>query len=125
MNDPEPLLHDVLSAGGNSAESESLAHLLQAVRRTRRARKMTRSGGGLAVVLVGVVSAFLATHHPDHSLDGSHTPTASGPVVAPQLPPAAPIKSISDEELFALFPGRQLALIGPPGDQRLVILDQK
>jgi hypothetical protein len=37
--------------------------------------------------------------------------------------PAATVKRISDEELLALFPGRSLALIGPPGHQELVFLD--
>src|SRR4051794_6904298 len=107
MNDPESLLHDVLSVGGNSAESESLECLLQAARRTRRARKMARFGGGLSVVLVAIASAIVAVRHADH--DGNRKVPVSGPVVAAQVPPAAPIKSISDEELFALFPGRQLA----------------
>jgi hypothetical protein len=30
---------------------------------------------------------------------------------------------ITDEELFALFPNRALALIGSPGHQQLVFLD--
>jgi hypothetical protein len=33
-------------------------------------------------------------------------------------------KIISDEELFALFPGRALALVGTPGHQQLVFLDE-
>jgi hypothetical protein len=37
---------------------------------------------------------------------------------------AQPIKVISDEELFALFPRRSLALIGSPGHQKLVFLDR-
>jgi hypothetical protein len=35
----------------------------------------------------------------------------------------ARVKLISDEELFSLFPGRPLALIGKPGRQELVFLD--
>ena len=34
------------------------------------------------------------------------------------------VKLINDEELFALFPGRSLALVGPPGHQELLFLDQ-
>jgi hypothetical protein len=34
------------------------------------------------------------------------------------------VRVISDEELFALFPGRSLALVGPPGHQQLVFLDE-
>jgi hypothetical protein len=33
------------------------------------------------------------------------------------------VESITDEELFALFPNRALALIGSPGRQQLVFLD--
>ena len=33
------------------------------------------------------------------------------------------IKLITDEELFALFPGRSVALIGKPGHQQLVFLN--
>jgi hypothetical protein len=36
-----------------------------------------------------------------------------------------PTKMISDEELFALFPNRPLALVGKPGHQQLVFLDQR
>ena len=34
------------------------------------------------------------------------------------------VKFITDEELFALFPGRPMALIGKPGQQQLVFLDR-
>jgi hypothetical protein len=34
------------------------------------------------------------------------------------------VKFINDEELLALFPGRPLALVGKPGEQQLVFLDQ-
>ena len=34
------------------------------------------------------------------------------------------VKVISDAELFALFPNRSLALVGKPGHQELVFLDQ-
>jgi hypothetical protein len=33
------------------------------------------------------------------------------------------LKVITDEELFALFPGRSMALVGHPGHQQLVFLD--
>jgi hypothetical protein len=34
------------------------------------------------------------------------------------------VQFISDEQLFALFPGRPMALIGKPGHQELVFLDR-
>jgi hypothetical protein len=33
------------------------------------------------------------------------------------------VKIINDEELFALFPNRAMALIGSPGHQQLIFLD--
>jgi hypothetical protein len=35
------------------------------------------------------------------------------------------VKFITDEELFALFPGRSMALVGKPGEQQLVFLDAR
>jgi DNA-binding XRE family transcriptional regulator len=43
--------------------------------------------------------------------------------VAKTLPEKSDPKMLSDEELFALFPGRSLALVGKPGYQQLVFLD--
>ena len=34
------------------------------------------------------------------------------------------VEIISDEQLFALFPNRPLALVGKPGQQQLVFLDE-
>jgi hypothetical protein len=34
------------------------------------------------------------------------------------------VKVLNDEELLALFPGRPVALIGPPGQQKLIFLDE-
>ena len=55
--------------------------------------------------------------------------TSANTALRPVAPPATTstmegTKILSDDELFALFPGRPLALIGPPGQQRLVFLDQ-
>ncbi len=34
------------------------------------------------------------------------------------------LEIITDEELFSLFPNRPLALVGKPGHQQLIFLDQ-
>ena len=41
----------------------------------------------------------------------------------PKTPLTPAVKTITDDELFALFPGRSMALIGKPGHQELVFLD--
>jgi hypothetical protein len=46
----------------------------------------------------------------------------------PSTPPAAPeednVKTLTADELFALLPHHSLALIGKPGNQQLICLDQ-
>jgi hypothetical protein len=44
---------------------------------------------------------------------------------AADKPKIGEIKLITDEELFALFPGRSVALIGKPGHQQLVFLNNQ
>ncbi len=44
--------------------------------------------------------------------------------VTPDTKGPAPVRFVSDDELLALFPGRSLAMIGPPGRKTLVFLDQ-
>jgi hypothetical protein len=52
---------------------------------------------------------------PNTAMVASVASTAKGP---------AAVRFISDEELLAFFPGRSLALIGPPGHKTLFFLDQ-
>jgi hypothetical protein len=52
----------------------------------------------------------------------AHQPRISAPPrVAANVAQPNEVESINDEQLLALFPNRPVALIGPPGDQRLVI----
>jgi len=122
--DKDPLLKEIL-------EDEKLAgfrrtaldRALEAMRRARRARRATRMR---MLVLLPVLTLLLlslpklaqkpagpASHaHPRQTMT-----VASAPVKEPG------VKVISDEELFALFPDRPVALIGRPGHQKLVLLD--
>jgi hypothetical protein len=45
--------------------------------------------------------------------------------VAAVTAPEPGVKIINDEELFALFPGRAVALIGKPGHRQFVLLDSR
>ncbi len=81
----------------------------------RRRRSQARAVRGL-VVLVPLALLLLVLLQP----------------AAPQrvvVPPSAAtasnrVKFITDEELLALFPNRSVALVGKPGQQQLVFLDQ-
>ena len=55
---------------------------------------------------------------PESAPDAAMAPHDEAPVT--ERPPAPEI--LSDDDLLALFPDRALALIGPPGSQRLVDL---
>jgi hypothetical protein len=69
-------------------------------------------GGGPAPAPVAVRAAT--------PLDGE-----VAPLVASATPPTETnkVKIITDEELFALFPNRAVALIGAPGHQQLIFLN--
>jgi len=121
--DENPLLKVVLA-------DEQLANLrhaslnqgLDTVRRARRARRAMRVAT-LALVPLLLIAVFTL-----HKLtqDTTKQPSAQAQrqtSVAIAQPEESGVKIISDEELFALFPGRSLALIGKPGHQQLVVLD--
>jgi hypothetical protein len=69
----------------------------------------------------------MLTHDPDTKTTTTLPAVASVPSeLAPASPEeAAPqVKFITTEELLALFPDRPLALVGPPGRQRLIFFDE-
>jgi hypothetical protein len=119
----DQLLKEIL--GGDEVSEVRQASLeqgLTAIRKSRARRRALRAG--TLVMLPALLAVALLVHQRPAS---SVTSVASVPVTrSPSAPPrpAASIKLITDEELFALFPDRSLALIGPPGHQQLVFLDQ-
>ncbi|MEO5960781.1 MAG: hypothetical protein ABIR80_16850 [Opitutaceae bacterium] len=88
----------------------SLAGMLAASRARGRRRTAVRAAASVTVLCSLV---FLASRRSEIIL-----PT--GPVIAPTV---SRVKFIDDEQLLALFPGRSVALIGPPGNQKLLFLD--
>jgi hypothetical protein len=112
----ELLIGDELSALRQGSLQQGLAAL-------RRRRLLTRAlrVSGLALALVALFVLALAR-------PVSLRPTrASGLTVPPEQTTASQQASsvhfITDDELLALFPGRSVALVGKPGQQRLVFLD--
>ncbi len=92
-----------------------------------RWRKRRRVGAQIAAV-VGLplalgIAVVLYNDQPlrsrsSPSLQAAATPNQPAAALAPRL------KTITDDELFALFPGRPMALVGKPGQQELIFLDQ-
>ncbi len=100
----------------------SLERALASLRRRRRQRALRTGVLGLTPFLV--VLGFLLSR-----LHETHLPKGTSPGAPPVLAAAAsiaapPVKFITDDELMALFPGRAVALIGKPGHQQFIFLDE-
>jgi hypothetical protein len=118
MNTPEKneLLNEVLGGDElNAFRDATLACGLDAMRRRTRRRRQFQAAAIMAPLLVLVL----------HSHFQRETPVVSRSVPAP--PPLAQtgkVKYITEKELFALFPNRPIALIGEPGHQQFLLLDE-
>jgi hypothetical protein len=109
-SDQDRLLEEAFA--GESVErlrAASLAGALSALR-ARRRRRACVSGAAASFALA--VAVFVSIRH--------RTPEEA--VVPPPAPKTNAVRIISDEQLLALFPDRSVALIGRPGEQRLVFL---
>ena len=96
--------------------SASLEQGLTLIRRRRQVQTIVRACAVFCLLLVPI--AILVTRH---------SPKTMAPALAaslPDQPGAYPrIERITDAELLALFPGQTIALIGAPGEQRLMVAD--
>jgi hypothetical protein len=108
----EQLLEEVLGGGDAAGLREAtLAVGLRALK-WRRRRRMA-GYVSLLVLPLGVLLMRLA-HEPKEVVVAQLSP----------VPSESKVERITTEELFALFPNRPLALVGKPGEQQLVFLDQ-
>lgn len=101
----------------------TLEHGLAALRRTRRRRKTVRMTAGTVATLLVIAALFLA-QRPRARVP----PLVDAANTQPRVPKTiagTSIRILSDEELLDVFKGRPVALVGQPGDQRLVLLDEK
>ena len=97
-----------------------MRRLLTAAAQRRRRRK---ARGGVAGALL--VSALLALAWRPWELATSPINERPRQIPYPESHSASfqePVRYLSDEELLGLFPDRPVALIGPPQDQRLLVL---
>ena len=118
-DDSDRLLSQVLAGQDwENFRQSSLEQGLGAMRQRRRRRRAVQIGVLACLLMLGTMAAvfFTAERSPDRR---TALPTRPVDTVSPQG-----IKMITDEELFALFPNRPLALVGKPGHQQLVFLDE-
>lgn len=103
-----------------------LFSLSDALGEMRQARRRRRQCYAVIVGLPLVLSAALLVFKAGQNKTESNKAVVSAPrPVARVSPKEADTHTLSDEELFALFPGRRMALIGKPGRQELVFLDAR
>jgi hypothetical protein len=126
--DQEKILRELLTGEEVSDfRNASLAGGLASLRRRRRIRRAVRFGAVMALALLAMVAAVHRGKHKQSVQQMAFVNPAPASSTRSAASPAPPnesdIKVISDEELFALFPGRSMALIGTPGQQQLVFLD--
>jgi hypothetical protein len=117
MNTENRLLQELLSDDELTAlRQSSLARGLGALRQRQRRRRQLWVAAALTPLVV-----LLASWH-----FRSMPPRAAVALIAAPPPPAeiGKVKYIDQQELFALFPNRPIALIGPPGHQQFVLLDE-
>ena len=101
----------------------SLQRALTAIRQQRRRQRFVRLCA-LAVVPLLAALGIVFSRSPKRPLRKIAASNASPVAVSPVPSRTVPVKFISDDELLALFPDRPVALIGKPGQQQLVFLDQ-
>ncbi len=122
-NDQDRLLDEIL--GGTELAALRQASLDAGLRRVRaRARRLQARRIGIVAALPVLLAVALMGLRPGVSDTGSErTANAAAPAPRATAPEFKPIRAVTDEELFALFPNRSLALVGKPGSQRLIFLD--
>jgi hypothetical protein len=118
--DQDRLWKGIFEDDADRVRRESLERGLREIRRRRQNRAIVTSAAGcLALTLL-----ILAARHRPRA---SAAPPEATPQRAPNpqhTPNATTVRILSDRQLFALFPGRPAALIGPPGSQQLIFLDR-
>lgn len=121
----DPLLRATLEQGDlESFRRTSLEQMLSANAREQNRRQTLRKGGYtavLALLLLGLFYPSFKGPRPSTQVVRNDRPAES---VSPATAGLA-VKNLTDEELFALFPNRATALVGPPGRQEFVFLDEK
>ncbi len=114
------LLTDILAENDLSDLKRASLQSGLAVLRQRRERRRTTRALALAALPVLLAGGILV----ERSVRDSYLREQQQQRVT-ALAASKPnsVQLINDEELFALFPNRSLALVGKPGHQELVFLD--
>ncbi len=135
MNPPDndSLLREILP--GDQAEAfraSSLQHFLRAADQQRRRRSARHSVFSTSVAVVALLGLLLGagTVRKGNQIQVATADNTPSPTSLPTQAKSAPVvrngvRMLSDDELLDMFRGRRVALVGKPGQQQLVLLDQR
>jgi hypothetical protein len=119
-HDSEDLLNEILTTGDESDfRRQTLARGIAALRQRTRRRRLVRASALAAIPCLLAIGLSIIRSR-DHAAN-----IAANQISSPHVIPLPPVKIINDEQLFALFPDRAMALVGKRGNQQLVFLDRK
>jgi hypothetical protein len=120
--DHEKLLHEILPPEQSiDFRKASLEIGLAGLRRERRRRSILRFCGGSAALLGLVGGLFLSLRHQEpHEVRSTQSPPPAASVAVS----SSHVEFITDDQLLAYYTNQPVALIGKPGEQRLVFLSE-
>jgi hypothetical protein len=112
----KPLLEEILGDDElNALREATLSRGLNALRRRQRRRRQFQMAATIAPLLFLV---WRWNFRPAIPTTAKPAPASSS------IAETGKVKYITKEELFALFPDRPIALIGKPGHQQFLLLDE-
>ncbi|HTD66805.1 MAG TPA: hypothetical protein VK846_09790 [Candidatus Limnocylindria bacterium] len=120
------LLEDVL-VEDQGYRTATLEHGLAAMRRQRTRRRLASLALSVSAPVLLLAAVVMLQNR-----RLAPAPLMPQSVVTPSIPKVqiaktiegTPIRVLSDEELLDYFKGRPVALLGKPGHQRLILLDE-
>ena len=118
----EELLADVLSEN-ESWRAATLEQGLATLRRVRSRRRTVRLTMAFAAPLLVLAAVLVLQNRRVVSLQVAEQNEGQSAHVVKTIE-GTPIRVLNDEELLALFKDRPVALVGEPGNQRLILLDE-
>lgn len=122
LEEQQRLLEAILAGEDPPGLREATLELGLRALKARRARRRLLRCAGIAAFALALAAGLL--WHELSSPPPQRGVLRSEVVAAPSPSPAVRVKFITDDELMALFPDRSVALIGKPGRQQLVFLDE-
>jgi len=117
----KPLLAEVLDDA--RLRETSLAAGLTVLRRTRRLRATGRVVAWAVAPMLATALLVMCVNQARRDPAAEDFPRAPA-AAAPTTIAGTSIRVLSDDELLAMFPDRPVALVGAPGQQQLVFLDE-